>query len=91
MTVCEDVGLWREESTICCMGRCKGKGLLMKEQWQLLGMFLQCIDGEIFLSFVIRGLSELGASQVNLDYVIFNGASCWTLSPFSGSAQGVHS
>lgn len=47
------------------------KGLLMKEQWQLLGMFLQCIDGEIFLSFVIGGLSELGASQVNLDYIIF--------------------
>lgn len=26
MTVSDDVGLWKEKSMICCMGRCKRKG-----------------------------------------------------------------
>lgn len=52
-------------------GDAREKGVLMKEQQQLLGMFLQCIDGKSFLSFVLRGLSGLGASRVNLDYMIF--------------------
>lgn len=39
----------------------------------------QCVDRENFFSSIFRGLSDLGASQVNLIFVFFDGASRWSL------------